>query len=640
MLPGAALVELAMRAGDEVGCDRLEELTLSAPVILPEQGGLALQTKVSGENGDRRTFTIHARPDEVTDAPWTQVVSGVLGRGEQRVEFDAAVWPPRAEAIDVEGCYERFAEAGFAYDGMFRGLRAAWRDGDTTYAEVALPDDINVKPFGLHPALLDAALHASLLDENGSAGLPFAWENVSLHATGATALRVKMTRDGNGLRIALADPAGNAVASVQSLVMRAVAAEQPAELDALFAVGWTPIAVPPAEAGRTVSVLGPDVLGLSVGRVEGLLSLTDTDVVLVPVVGEQNAESVRAVTHRALELVQEWVREDRDGRLVFVTRGAVEGDDLAGAAVWGLLRTAQTEHPDRFGLIDLDAEESSLATLFGVLDLDEPQLVIRDGEPRAARLGRVRGGEEPAGWESPVLITGGTGGLGKIVARHLVETHGVTELVLVSRSGQGDVSELEALGAKVSVVACDVADRTALWELLKQRKVRGVVHAAGVLDDGVIESLTADRVDAVLRAKVDAALNLHDLAGDVHGSCCSRRRPGCSAMPVRATTPPVTRSSTRWPRIGSSTGCPVSRSRGVLGIPACCRARMRNACGAQACPPLMRSWGCGCSTRRSPGRGGGGAGAARLGCAEAERCGEAVAARADPSSRRSEGRWV
>ncbi len=510
LVPGAALVELALRAGDEVGLDRLEELTLSAPVVLPEHGGLALQMKVSAGD-DRRTFTIHARPDEVVDAQWTQVVSGVLAKGEQRVEFDASVWPPEAEVVDVEGCYEKFAEAGFAYGGLFQGLRAAWRDGDTTYAEVALPDEVNVRPYGLHPALLDAALHASLLDESGSAGLPFAWENVSLHATGATALRVKMTRDDNGLRIALADPAGNPVASVESLVMRAVAAEQD-DLDALFSVQWTPIAVPPAEAGKTVSVLGPDVLGLSVGRVEGLLSLTDTDVVLVPVAGEQNAESVRAVTHRALELVQEWIREDRDGRLVFVTRGAVEGDDLAGAAVWGLLRTAQTEHPDRFGLIDLDAEESSLATLLGVLDLDEPQLVIRDGEARAARLGRVRGGAEDVVWESPVLVTGGTGGLGKIVARHLVETHGVTELVLVSRSGQGDVSELEALGARVSVVACDVADRTALWELLKQHKVRGVVHAAGVLDDGVIESLTPERVDTVLRAKVDAALNLHDLA--------------------------------------------------------------------------------------------------------------------------------
>ncbi|NKE62067.1 SDR family NAD(P)-dependent oxidoreductase [Lentzea sp. PSKA42] len=511
MVPGAALVELAMRAGDEVGLDRLEELTLSAPVILPDHGGLALQMKVSAGD-DRRTFTIHARPDDVTDAQWTQVVSGVLAKGEQQVQFDAGVWPPKAEAVDVEGCYEKFAEAGFAYGGMFQGLRAAWRDGDTTYAEVALPDDVSVKPFGLHPALLDAALHASLLDEGGSAGLPFAWENVSLHATGATALRVKMTRDDNGLRIALADTAGNPVASVESLVMRAVAAEQPAELDALFSVRWTPIAVPPAEAGKTVSVLGPDVLGLSVGRVEGLLSLTDTDIVLVPVAGEQTAESVRTTTHRALEQVQEWIREDRDGRLVFVTRGAVEGDDLAGAAVWGLLRTAQTEHPDRFGLIDLDAEESSLATMLGVLDLDEPQLVIRDGEARAARLGRVAASTEEAAWESPVLITGGTGGLGRIVARHLVETHGVTELVLVSRSGQGDVSELEALGARVSVVACDVADRAALWELLKQHKVRGVVHAAGVLDDGVIESLTPERVDGVLRAKVDATRNLHDLA--------------------------------------------------------------------------------------------------------------------------------
>ncbi|MEN3586753.1 SDR family NAD(P)-dependent oxidoreductase, partial [Streptomyces sp. ZYX-F-203] len=146
---------------------------------------------------------------------------------------------------------------------------------------------------------------------------------------------------------------------------------------------------------------------------------------------------------------------------------------------------------------------------------DEPQLVIRDGEVRAARLARAYPAQEAAGWESPVLITGGTGGLGRIIARHLVERHGVTELVLASRTGQADVSELEAAGASVSVVACDIADRDALAGLLDRHPVRSVVHAAGVLDDGVVASLTPERVDSVLRPKADAAWNLHELVGDV-----------------------------------------------------------------------------------------------------------------------------
>ncbi|WP_173267740.1 type I polyketide synthase, partial [Streptomyces pacificus] len=523
MVPGAALVELAVRAGDELGLDRLEELTLNAPVILPETGGLALQMRVSAEEeSGRRTFTVHSRPDGAVELPWTQVATGAMASGERRIDFDATVWPPAgAEPVDVQGCYERFAEAGFAYDGPFQGLKAAWRRGDEVFAEVALPDDIDVTPYGVHPALLDAALHALLLDESGTPGLPFSWENVSLHATGAASVRVRLARDGAATSIAVADAAGRPVASIESLVVRAVTEGETGvpHRDALYGVEWSPVAVPPAAAGTSVSVLGPDVLGLSVGRVEGRLALADTQVVLVPLAGDSSADGAHRAAHHVLSLLQEWIADDRGGRLVFVTRGVVEGDDLAGAAVWGLVRSAQSEHPDRFALIDIDDEDSSLATLLAVLDFDEPQLVIRGGEARAARLARAElgaePGEEPAAWESPVLITGGTGGLGRIIARHLVERHGVTDLVLVGRRGRADVSELEALGAAVTVAACDVADRDALTALLDRHPVRSVVHAAGVLDDGVVESLTPERLDNVLRAKADAAWNLHELLSDV-----------------------------------------------------------------------------------------------------------------------------
>ncbi|AQA22905.1 KR domain protein [Rhodococcus sp. MTM3W5.2] len=120
-----------------------------------------------------------------------------------------------------------------------------------------------------------------------------------------------------------------------------------------------------------------------------------------------------------------------------------------------------------------------------------------------------------------VLITGGTGGLGSLVARHLVGVHGVGSLVLTSRQGIAAagaaelVAELTGLGARVRVVACDVSDRAALAELLTTVPVEypltGVVHAAGVLDDGVIASLTPDRVDTVLAPKADAAWHLHEL---------------------------------------------------------------------------------------------------------------------------------
>jgi polyketide synthase 7 len=122
---------------------------------------------------------------------------------------------------------------------------------------------------------------------------------------------------------------------------------------------------------------------------------------------------------------------------------------------------------------------------------------------------------------STVLITGGTGMAGGVLARHLVARYGVAHVVLVSRSGERAagvaelVADLQDGGAQVSVVACDVADRDAAAALIAQLPtkypLRGVLHAAGLLDDGLIASLTPDRVDAVLRAKVDGAWNLHEL---------------------------------------------------------------------------------------------------------------------------------
>ncbi|WP_308788897.1 SDR family NAD(P)-dependent oxidoreductase, partial [Streptomyces pacificus] len=210
-----------------------------------------------------------------------------------------------------------------------------------------------------------------------------------------------------------------------------------------------------------------------------------------------------------LALVQRWVAEDRAERLVFVTRAG----DVAASVVWGLVRSAQSEYPGRFVLVDTDGDVP-----VGVLGGEESQLRVRGGEVSAARLVRAEVASEFVRLEGPVLVTGGTGGLGRVIARHLVEVHGVDELVLVGRRGVADAAEvavLEAAGARVSVVACDVADRGAVGELLERYPVRSVVHAAGVLDDGVVESLTPERLEGVLRPKVDAAWYLHELTRDL-----------------------------------------------------------------------------------------------------------------------------
>ncbi|TGA96629.1 type I polyketide synthase, partial [Streptomyces palmae] len=598
VVPGTALVELAVRAGDQVGCAQVEELTLEAPLVLPEQGAVQVQLVVEGPDpSGRRALTVYSRAEDAEDSAWTRHATGTLAAeaaapGGPAGSADLGVWPPAgAQPVEIEGLYERLAGIGLRYGPVFQGLRAAWRRGEELYAEVALPDGARREAarFGVHPALLDAALHLAGLPGDESAGeaeparLPFAWTGVSLYATGADMLRVRLLPNGaEGLSVLVADSTGAPVASVGSLVARPV---DPGQLaggrlpqESMFGLDWVGLSTPSApvtDLQWTVpehawAVVGPDELGLGdalrtaghpVSGYPDLAALADAEtmpeMVFVPLRGTapqcagesapgDTAAAVREAAHDALKLLHTWLAGERfsGSRLVIVTRGAVAAnsdedvDDLASAAVWGLVRSAQTEHPGRLLLADLDADPGSptlLASAFAprlepsgqqadALAHDEPQLAVRAGGIHAPRLTRVRAEAEAApvwGAEGTVLITGASGVLGGLVARHLVVEHGVRYLVLASRRGRGapGMAELEAelvgLGAVVMVAACDAADREALSAVLAAVPVEyplsGVVHAAGVLDDGVIESLTPERVDAVLRPKVDAAVNLHEL---------------------------------------------------------------------------------------------------------------------------------
>ncbi|MFE4062049.1 beta-ketoacyl synthase N-terminal-like domain-containing protein, partial [Streptomyces sp. NPDC059096] len=290
LVPGTALLEMAVRAADEVGCGTVEELTLAAPLVLPERGGLQVQVRVGTPDEDGRcSLAVHARPeDDDSHTPWTVHALGVLAAGTAvPTDFDASVWPPKnATTVDVTECYDRLAEAGFSYGPAFRGLRAAWRQGEVLFAEIALDDETDGDSFGLHPALFDAALHAFAIHADGRGGVPFSWEGVSLHASGATALRARLTRDADGtMNLELADPAGAPVASVNSLTVRPLAADQlgTPTRDALFRVEWV-AAGASADAGAgagagagSVAVLGGSVAGLSVESFDGLGALAVVD---------------------------------------------------------------------------------------------------------------------------------------------------------------------------------------------------------------------------------------------------------------------------------------------------------------------------------------------------------------------------
>ncbi|CAL9612971.1 hypothetical protein SUDANB95_05636 [Actinosynnema sp. ALI-1.44] len=519
-LPGTAFVELAVRAGDEVGATAVEELTLEAPLIVPEKGAVQVQLRVGEPDaaGVRR-LTVHSRPED--DAPWVRHATGTLTSGAVPPVASGESWPPAgAEAVEIGELYDRFAALGITYGPAFHGLRSVWRRGDEVFAEVAAPERADVAGFGLHPAVLDAALHPLALgvftaDAEGP-WLPFAWHGVTLHATGATALRVSLrTAGANAVAVSVADHTGAPVVSVDALAVRPLPANALAELgnprhEAMHVLDWTPV---PVAAGEVSLVEVPDVAALT--DAAALTEVPDFVVLRVSTDGSLVDATYTAV-NRVLEAAQAWLADERfeNSRLVVLTSGATDATNPASAAVWGLIRSAQSENPGRFVLVDAD----DTADLGPALRTGEPQLALRDGRVLAPRLAKAPGEPASPTLRGTVLVTGASGVLGGLVARHLATHHDVEHLVLAGRRGLTD--ELAALrdeltGVRVTVAACDAADRAALAALVAEHPPTAVVHTAGVLDDGVLSSLTPERVATALRPKVDAVVNLHELVGDV-----------------------------------------------------------------------------------------------------------------------------
>ncbi|MBT2899083.1 type I polyketide synthase, partial [Streptomyces sp. McG3] len=585
LLPGTAFVDLALRAGERCGHPVVEELTLQAPLVLPEGEEPRIQVRVGpADDTGRRAFRVHSRTDDgagsasalghgTDDSGWTCHATGSLlvpapttPAAPPVTGAEPAAWPPAgATAVDITDGYDRLAELGYGYGPAFRGVRAVWRLGDEIFAEVRLPHQLTeeARRFGLHPALLDAGLQAVGLAATGAGGkeadrggdaasgirLPFAWTGLNLHRVGVSALRVRLAPTASGgVSVTATDETGAPVLSARSLEFRPVSTRgMRLSGGGLFRLDWRETPGPRAhtspEAGGW-AVVGPEAEELRTLLAAGgadttayadlpaLLSATVSGapapgvVVLAPEPARPAhtdvVDDVHTRTGRQLALLQAWLSETHwaDTRLVVTTRGAEALDPVA-AAAGGLVRSAQAEHPGRFTLLDLDGDVLPQAVVEAVAS-GAPHLVVRAGavlEPSLVRLPAPAGA--PAPLTGTVLVTGGTGTLGAHVARHLAAEHGVRHLLLISRSGETAAgapelrAELAALGCEATLAACDSADREALRTVLDgipaERPLSAVIHAAGVLDDAVLTSMTPGQLDRVLRSKADGAIHLHEL---------------------------------------------------------------------------------------------------------------------------------
>ncbi|MET0493598.1 MAG: thioester reductase domain-containing protein [Actinoplanes sp.] len=493
VVPAAALVEAVIRAGDELGCTVLRDLVLTTPLVLPERGALTFQVRIgAADDAGNRQVQVYARPETPEPPAWALHATGILSADDVTPGF----------------------ELGEGHDEV----------------ELAPEQQSAAASFGLHPDLLDAALRLA------RPGAAVALHDVRLWATGATAVRVRVTETG---ALQLADRSGQPVASIGRLETRPtgaaeLATAQARQHDAYFEVTWTPAAVTGAQAPHWAQ-LGGSLPGAPIfADVDAVAQAGDRPAAVV-LVCERPDETMPAAVHtatsRVLTLVQQWCADDRLAAipLVVVTSGAVGGDvtDLAGAAVWGLVRSAQSEAPGRLILLDAEDPATVPPLLADILAAGTPQAAVRDGRLLLPVLARTTAGAGEVNWpaDGAVLVTGGTGGLGALLARHLVRAHEVPQLVLVSRRGADAPGaedlrqELEDAGAQVWVLAADVGDRQSLaavfTALPPEVTIRAVVHAAGVLDDGLIGSLDAARLTAVLRPKADAAWHLHELTHDL-----------------------------------------------------------------------------------------------------------------------------
>ncbi|EEQ28107.1 polyketide synthase [Microsporum canis CBS 113480] len=320
----------------------------------------------------------------------------------------------------------------------------------------------------------------------------------------------------------------------------------------MFEINWRPVSTNKSQTRGTWGLLYPSNETAWMKMAQNALS--NTGVKLVPVTKPQEAKQLDGVlslwdsnadviqmahsfTATALAHLQEVSKTGFAAPVVWVTRHAVgagtndQPTGIGAGPLWGLMRTTRSEHPElRLHLIDI-GDDTSFDALGMALMLDnQAEIAIRKGQLLVPHLERATMLPTPVGQpllrtDGAVLVTGGLGDLGGRVSRRLVSCHGVRDVVIMSRHGMESlnagtfVAELGKLGAKVTIIGGDVADLDSLKSVMKlftaDRPLRGVIHAAGVVDSGILSSLTPQKCSTTFAPKVDGLWNLHELTKDM-----------------------------------------------------------------------------------------------------------------------------
>ncbi|NVB39809.1 acyltransferase domain-containing protein [Pseudenhygromyxa sp. WMMC2535] len=572
LIPATAFLELALAATDQVqvqaqtGALDLEELTLEAPLIVQDARAIFVQlTVASPDEAGVRRLAIHARVGD----DWVRNASGSLVPAtDPNATLDPAAsdglrdWPPAGEALSLEGFYAAGAARGFRYGPSFEGLREAWRDGDQLHALVELPERPEAGQAGdylLHPALFDAALHPLAMLEasrDGQAYLPFSWSNARLFATGASTLRVTLRPHpsvAGSYAVQAVDAAGQPVARVD-IQLRAMSSASimdtiaRAHLPHLRQLRWQPVALG-SERAR------PDAL-LTTGRplalegvahyasFESLLAASEAPQHLLlsalPDAEDPASTDPLALTRVVARALAALLDDERFAatRVCLLTSRALQvaADDdpqgLAAAGVWGLVRSLQTEHPERrieILDIDVDVDELDPELLAALVGAEQPQLTLRRGQAYAPRLDGASASEaletatplDPAG---TVLITGAFDGLAALVAKRLVSEHGARHLLLAAHApaetsvgphpAEALAEALRDLGAEVALARCDLGAREALAQLLDAidpaHPLTALVHRDAPLPPSSLSAID-DHLAAAFRLGVEALTHLDAL---------------------------------------------------------------------------------------------------------------------------------